>query len=82
MRLQNAATLLLLLSAAAGCGQKGPLYLPGDPNEGRIVLPEELGGPAEDDGAEETDGPGEQDEAAGDEQQPDDEERDGTGDER
>lgn len=43
MRLRCAAVLCVLLAAAA-CGQKGPLFLPGDPNQGRIVLPEELGG--------------------------------------
>lgn len=27
------------LAAAAGCGQKGPLFLPGTPNEMRQVTP-------------------------------------------
>ena len=33
------AALLGLLLLAAGCGQRGPLYLPGDPDEGRTVIP-------------------------------------------
>lgn len=51
MTLRSAALLCLFL-AAAGCGQKGPLFLPGDPNQGRIVLPGELGGEEQDEGAE------------------------------
>lgn len=44
MKLRFVAVAWFLL-AAAGCGQKGPLYLPGDPSEGRILLPtEELPG--------------------------------------
>jgi predicted small lipoprotein YifL len=31
--------LLGLLLFAGGCGQRGPLYLPGDPDEGRTVIP-------------------------------------------
>lgn len=31
--------LLLALIFAAGCGQKGPLYLPGDPSEIRTDVP-------------------------------------------
>ena len=33
------AALLGLLVFAAGCGQRGPLYLPGDPDEGRTLIP-------------------------------------------
>lgn len=44
MNLRSSLAALCLLFAAVGCGQKGPLYLPGDPSEGRIVLPEVLGG--------------------------------------
>jgi len=46
---------LALLAAAcfAGCGQKGPLYLPGDPSEIRSTVPRqqpvEQTEPAEDD---------------------------------
>jgi predicted small lipoprotein YifL len=39
MTLRCTAAVLCGLLLAAGCGQKGPLYLPGDPNEGRIVIP-------------------------------------------
>lgn len=38
-RIPARAALLGLLLFAAACGQKGPLYLPGDPDEGRIVIP-------------------------------------------
>ncbi|HEX2139654.1 MAG TPA: lipoprotein [Woeseiaceae bacterium] len=38
-RISACAALLGLSLFAAGCGQKGPLYLPGDPDEGRIVIP-------------------------------------------
>ncbi len=38
-RSPNLAALLGLLLAAAGCGQKGPLFLPGDPDEGRTLIP-------------------------------------------
>jgi predicted small lipoprotein YifL len=41
-------TLLLgPLIAIAGCGQKGPLYLPGDPSEMQTVVPGTEGVPAE-----------------------------------
>lgn len=30
---------LLALLFAAGCGQKGPLYLPGDPSEIKMDIP-------------------------------------------
>ena len=59
MNLRCAAALCALL-AAAGCGQKGPLYLPGDPSEGRIVLPtEELPAGSEEGPAETENGAGE-----------------------
>ncbi len=38
-RILHFTALLGLLLFAAGCGQKGPLFLPGDPNEGRTVIP-------------------------------------------
>ena len=38
-RIPACAVLLGLLLFAAACGQKGPLYLPGDPDEGRVVIP-------------------------------------------
>ena len=31
--------LFLALLFAAGCGQKGPLYLPGDPSEIKTAVP-------------------------------------------
>jgi len=37
---------LLLMFALAGCGQSGPLYLPGDPSEVQS-LPSEISLPAE-----------------------------------
>lgn len=33
------AVLLLALLFAAGCGQKGPLYLPGNPSEIKTDVP-------------------------------------------
>ena len=33
------SVLLLALLIAAGCGQKGPLYLPGDPSEIKTDVP-------------------------------------------
>lgn len=38
----NSRYVLIILIAflfAAGCGQKGPLYLPGDPSEIKTVVP-------------------------------------------
>lgn len=48
-----AACLLLL----AGCGQKGPLYLPGDPSEMQTEIPEIEAGslPGDDDADDESD---------------------------
>lgn len=37
--LEPVSVLLLALLFAAGCGQKGPLYLPGDPSEIKTELP-------------------------------------------
>lgn len=80
------ATLLCLFLAAAGCGQKGPLFLPGDPNEGRIVLPDELGGQEQGEQVEEpgdatTDSAAPEDEGGG-TAEPDEAAPGGTGDER
>lgn len=53
MKLPLSSMLLAVL--VAGCGQKGPLYLPGDPSEVRTEIPEVERGelpPAEDDDAE------------------------------
>jgi predicted small lipoprotein YifL len=38
-RIPACAALLGLLLLATACGQRGPLYLPGDPDEGRVVIP-------------------------------------------
>ncbi|HET6630208.1 MAG TPA: lipoprotein [Woeseiaceae bacterium] len=38
-RIPHLTALFGLLLLAAGCGQKGPLFLPGDPDEGRTVIP-------------------------------------------
>lgn len=49
------ATLIFLACAAlllGACGQKGPLYLPGDPSEIQTEIPPE---PAEPDAADEPD---------------------------
>lgn len=35
------APVFCLLLLATGCGQKGPLYLPGDPNEEQIEIPQQ-----------------------------------------
>ena len=57
-RIPYLTALLGLLLLAAGCGQKGPLFLPGDPDEGRTVIPgleqeqEQEAGPAADEEAE------------------------------
>lgn len=40
--------VFLLATVLAGCGQKGPLYLPGSPVPGApVTAPEEAGPPAE-----------------------------------
>jgi predicted small lipoprotein YifL len=47
-----AAFAVLLFST--GCGQRGPLFLPGDPNEGRAEIPSrEAGEEAPDDDEQE-----------------------------
>ena len=38
-RIPYLTALLGLLLFAAGCGQKGPLFLPGDPDAGRTAIP-------------------------------------------
>ena len=40
MQTKNLQLLIVLCSLfAAGCGQKGPLYLPGDPSEIKTQVP-------------------------------------------
>lgn len=35
------ATALLTILVLSGCGQKGPLFLPGDPNEVLLTAPQQ-----------------------------------------
>ena len=39
MKSQHNLALILCLLFVAGCGQKGPLYLPGDPSEMKTDVP-------------------------------------------
>lgn len=41
--------LLLLFLAIAGCGQKGPLFLPGNTNEVSMSIPAQQADPEDDD---------------------------------
>ena len=55
---RDPARLLLAAGAAlvlAACGQKGPLYLPGDPSEIRTEIPQEPAEPAAAEDPEEID---------------------------
>ena len=55
---RDPARLLLAAGAAlvlAACGQKGPLYLPGDPSEIRTEIPPEPAEPAAPEDPEEID---------------------------
>lgn len=45
-RQKTVAVLLLLLFAATGCGQKGPLYLPGNPSQVQTQIPNQLPTPS------------------------------------
>lgn len=38
-RMALAVAAMLALTAASGCGQKGPLYLPGNPSEMQTIDP-------------------------------------------
>jgi predicted small lipoprotein YifL len=58
MKSRYPLTLLLALLFAAGCGQKGPLYLPGDPSEIKTDVP-----PPEQNEAEEDDEDDEEEES-------------------
>ena len=51
------ATSMLALAAASGCGQKGPLYLPGNPSEMQTIEPGVLGGTEDDEEADSVDEP-------------------------
>ncbi len=39
IRIKSLTAIILFLLFAAGCGQKGPLYLPGNPSEIRSEVP-------------------------------------------
>jgi len=41
------ATALLTILVLTGCGQKGPLFLPGDPNAVRTTMPQQNSPPSE-----------------------------------
>jgi predicted small lipoprotein YifL len=41
--IQSVASLVVIVLVLAGCGQKGPLYLPGNPSEVRPVPEQEQG---------------------------------------
>lgn len=43
------AALLVLLMLVSACGQKGPLFLPGDPSQIQTGVPTQNGSPAEED---------------------------------
>jgi len=48
-------SLILALLFATGCGQKGPLYLPGDPSEIKTDVPRQNEGQTEEDEEDEED---------------------------
>jgi len=50
-------SLLLVLFLAAACGQKGPLYLPGNPSEIKSDVPSQDQSQTEDDEEEEEEKP-------------------------
>ncbi len=53
MNSRYSLALLLALLFAAGCGQKGPLYLPGDPSEIKTNVPRQDASQAEEDDEDE-----------------------------
>ena len=53
MKSHYVLTLILCLLFVAGCGQKGPLYLPGDPSEMKTDVPPQSQPEDEDDEDEE-----------------------------
>jgi predicted small lipoprotein YifL len=61
MNSRYSLVLLLVLLFAAGCGQKGPLYLPGNPSQIKTDVPRQDEGQTEeddeDDEEEEAQGP-------------------------
>ena len=55
--------LLLVLLFAAGCGQKGPLYLPGNPSQIKTDVPRQDEGQTEEDDEDEDENENEKEEA-------------------
>jgi predicted small lipoprotein YifL len=51
--IQSVASLVVIVLVLAGCGQKGPLYLPGNPSEVRPVPEQEQAEADRDEGNEE-----------------------------
>ena len=53
MNSRYSLVLLLVLLFAAGCGQKGPLYLPGNPSQIKTDVPRQDEGQTEEDDEDE-----------------------------
>jgi predicted small lipoprotein YifL len=51
--IQSVASLVVIVLVLAGCGQKGPLYLPGNPSEVRPIPEQEQAEADRDEGNEE-----------------------------
>jgi len=51
--IQSVASLVVIVLVLAGCGQKGPLFLPGNPSEVRPVPEQEQAEADRDEGNEE-----------------------------
>lgn len=47
IQLRFSAALLVLLTLISACGQKGPLFLPGDPSQIQTDVPTQNGSSAE-----------------------------------
>jgi predicted small lipoprotein YifL len=47
IQLRTSAALLVLLMLISACGQKGPLFLPGDPSQIQTDVPTQSGSSAE-----------------------------------
>ena len=55
MNSRYSLALLLALLFAAGCGQKGPLYLPGNPSQIKTDVPRQDEGQTEEDDEDDED---------------------------
>jgi len=55
MNSRYSLVLLLVLLFAAGCGQKGPLYLPGNPSQIKTDVPRQDEGQTEEDDEDDED---------------------------